>query len=382
MALAESEFKVPLNTVACDDSTGADSAPLAGLIYGGDDRPGITRRRVGKGFTYLDVDGRPLRDRQRIRWIKSLAIPPAWQQVWIAPDPRCHILATGRDAKGRKQYRYHAAWFAMRDAQKFERIIAFGEALPAIRERVEADLARQGLPRQKVLALVLKMLEATLIRVGNSAYAKANRTFGLTTLRSRHLVVEGSRLRFEFRGKSGKELTVTVRDRRLAQLIRRLQELPGQELFQYLDEDGLRQTVTSADVNEYLRSIAAREFSAKDFRTWAGTGLAAWLLRHAPPPGSPTAAKRQLNAVIRQVAGRLGNTMAICRKSYIHPAVIEAYLAGALSQRLASTVAPQNLEEWTELVLGEAELLAFLKACSVLSGDAAPEPRDPTAPEP
>ena len=256
-----------------------ESAIEAGLRYVTDEKPGIRRLRSGKGFRYVRPDGTAVRDEQTLRRIASLVIPPAWTDVWITTDPRGHLQATGRDAKGRKQYRYHPRWRAVRDENKYERMLAFGAAMPTIRARVDADLARPGLPREKVLATVVRLLEATLIRVGNEEYARENRSYGLTTLRNRHVDVHGSELRFEFRGKSGKDHQVSVRDRRLANVIRRLQELPGQEVFQYLDADGARHTIDSDDVNAYLREISGLELSAKDFRTWAGTILCAVALR-------------------------------------------------------------------------------------------------------
>lgn len=322
-----------------------ESAAEAGLRYVSDERPGIRRRRSGKGFRYLRPDGTSVQDETTLRRIKSLVIPPAWTDVWITTDPRGHIQATGRDAKGRKQYRYHPRWRTVRDETKYERMVAFGAALPTIRARVDADLARPGLPREKVLATVVRLLEATLIRVGNGEYARENRSYGLTTLRNRHVDVNGAELRFEFRGKSGKQHRVSVRDRRLAGVMRRLQELPGQEVFQYVDEDGARHTVDSDDVNAYLREIAGLDFSAKDFRTWAGTVLCAVSLRQLEACTSESEAKRNVAQVITSVSRQLGNTPAVCRSCYVHPAVIEEYFASydreplmqALGQRLAET---------------------------------------------
>ena len=319
-----------------------ESAIEAGLRYVADQKPGIRRLRSGKGFRYVRPDGSAVRDEQTLRRIASLVIPPAWTDVWITTDPRGHLQATGRDAKGRKQYRYHPRWRAVRDENKYERMLAFGAALPTIRARVDADLARPGLPREKVLATVVRLLEATLIRVGNEEYARENRSYGLTTLRNRHVDVHGSELRFEFRGKSGKDHQVSVRDRRLANVIRRLQELPGQEVFQYVDADGTRHSVESDDVNAYLREISGMEFSAKDFRTWAGTVLCAVALRKLDACASETEAKRNVAQVVKEVAQQLGNTPAVCRSCYVHPAVIETYfesyerepLAKALGQRL------------------------------------------------
>jgi len=332
-----------------------ESAIEAGLRYVTDQKPGIRRHRSGKGFRYVRPDGTSVRDEPTLRRIKSLVIPPAWTDVWITTDPRGHLQVTGRDVKGRKQYRYHPRWRAVRDETKYERMLAFGAALPTIRARVDADLARPGLPREKVLATVVRLLEATLIRVGNEEYARENRSYGLTTLRNRHVDVHGTELRFEFRGKSGKDHQVSVRDRRLAGVIRRLQELPGQEIFQYVNGDGSRHTVDSDDVNAYLREIAGLDFSAKDFRTWAGTVLCAVALRNLEGCSSETEAKRNVAQVIKTVAQQLGNTPAVCRSCYVHPAVIEAYfesydrapLAKALGQRLKATAenGDQNLAD-------------------------------------
>ena len=273
-------------------------------------------------------DGSRLTAVDELRRIRALAIPPAWRDVWICPFAHGHLQAVGRDARGRKQYRYHPRWRTARDETKYARLLAFGQTLPRIRDRVERDLARPGLPRDKILATVVRLLETTFIRVGNVAYAKTNASFGLTTLRGRHVDVSGSTLRFEFRGKGGKRISVDLTDRRLARIVKRCQELPGQELFQYVDADGERQVVDSADVNAYLREIGGEEFTAKDFRTWAGTVLAAVALRELPPCESAAPARRHVVRAVASVAAQLGNTPTICRKSYVHPAVIDAYLEG------------------------------------------------------
>jgi DNA topoisomerase-1 len=332
-----------------------------GLRYSSDAMPGITRRRAGKGFAYRQPDGRPLRDEGKLRWIRRLAIPPAWQQVWIAPFEDGHLLATGRDAKGRKQYRYHPRWRALRDEAKFDRMLAFGRALPKIRAEVEVELSRPGLGRRKVLATVVRLLETTLIRVGNDEYAKANKTFGLTTMRDRHFKAEAGQLRFSFRGKAGRRHVVTLRSRRLAQLVRRMQDLPGQELFQYVDEGGQPQPVDSADVNAYLREIGGAEFTAKDFRTWAGTVLAAWALKEFESFDSQAAAKRNVTAAIERVASRLGNTPAICRKSYVHPEVVGAYLDGSLIESLKAEIEAELRQELAGLEPEEVAVLVFLQ---------------------
>jgi DNA topoisomerase-1 len=301
------------------------STTAPGLRHSTDRRPGITRRRSGRGFSYRDADGNVVRDRETLARIRSLAIPPAWTDVWICPYPNGHLQATGRDAKGRKQYRYHPRFRRRRDAAKFERLVAFANALPAIRSRVDEDLARPGLPKEKVLAAVVRLLELTLIRVGNEEYARLNRSFGLTTLRDRHADVEGSSIRFRFRGKSGRQHEVGLRDRRLAAIVRKCRDLPGQELFQYVARDGEPIDVGSDDVNDYLRSIAP-DVTAKDFRTWAGTVLAFRALRALDRPATDGQAKKNVVAAIRETAELLGNTPAVCRQAYVHPVVVDAYL--------------------------------------------------------
>jgi len=303
------------------------SARLAGLRYVGETGTGIHRRRAGRGFVYLNGHG-PVRDVTTLARIRALVIPPAWREVWICPSPTGHIQAIGRDARGRRQYRYHSRWREVRDETKYARILAFARALPRIRARVDADLGRRGLPREKVLATVVRLLETTRVRVGNEEYARANKSFGLTTLRDRHVEAAGPALRFQFRGKGGKEHAVDVRDPRVARIVRRLQDLPGQELFQYVDEEGARRSVDSGDVNAYLREISGDEFTAKDFRTWAGTVLCALALAEAGPCASGRQAKRNVARAIERVAAQLGNTPAISRKCYVHPAVLEAYQHG------------------------------------------------------
>ncbi|HET9520183.1 MAG TPA: hypothetical protein VFO73_03970 [Candidatus Limnocylindrales bacterium] len=331
----------------------SDTSPAApGLRHSTDERPGITRRRSGRGFAYRDPDGRPVRDRDTLDRIRSLAIPPAWTDVWICPSSDGHLQATGRDARGRKQYRYHPRYRRRRDAVKFEKLLAFAAALPAIRRQVDADLARPGLSREKVLAAVVRLLELTLIRVGNDEYARLNRSFGLTTLRDRHAKVRGSSVRFRFRGKSGREHEVGLRDRRLAAVVRRCRDLPGQELFQYLDEAGNPVDVRSDDVNDYLRQIAP-DVTAKDFRTWAGTVLAYRTLRALEHPATEGDAKRNVVEAIRATAEHLGNTPAVCRSAYVHPVVVDAYLDGRLRGALVqaaerSTTPPAGPDEAEE----------------------------------
>ena len=308
-----------------------ESAKAAGLRYVSDALPGIRRLKHGRSFRYIDEDGRPLRDRATLDRIRKLAIPPAYTHVWISPLANGHLQATGRDARGRKQYRYHQRWREVRDETKYGRMIAFAEALPRIRQQVEKDLDKPGLPREKVLATVVRLLETTLIRVGNEEYAKDNGSFGLTTLRNRHVDVDGSELRFRFRGKSGKQHSVGIRDRRLANVVRRLRDLPGQELFQYVADDESVQTIDSQDVNDYLREIAGEQFTAKDFRTWVGTVACALELRRFSVAANTAEAKRNVAEAIKTVAQRLGNTPAICRKSYVHPLILEAYEEGTLA---------------------------------------------------
>lgn len=311
-----------------------ESSRIAGLRYVSDTSPGIARRRRGKGFEYLDPDGKRVRDKEVLARIKSLAIPPAWKDVWICTRANGHLQATGRDAKGRKQSRYHPRWREVRDETKYERMKLFGEALPKIRERVEKDLGLPELPREKILATIVRLLETTFIRVGNVEYAKENHSYGLTTLRNKHVDVEGSTVRFKFQGKSGKRHVIDLNDRRLARIVKRCLDLPGYELFQYVDDDGTVHTVDSSDVNEYLRSITDQPFTAKDFRTWAGTVLACFALNEFEVFDSATQAKKNVVAAIKTVAEQLGNTPAVCRKCYIHPTVLECYMGGELQKTL------------------------------------------------
>jgi DNA topoisomerase-1 len=308
------------------------AAQEAGLRYASDDRPGFRRRRAGRGFTYLDTEGRAITDERELRRIRRLAIPPAWTEVWVSPDPRGHIQATGRDARRRKQYRYHERWREVRDETKYERMLDFAKALPRIRKRVARDMARPHLTRERVLATIVRLLETSLIRVGNDEYARQNSSYGLTTLREKHVRVVGSRVTFRFRGKSGIEHDVDVRDPRVARVIRRLQELPGQELFRYVDEEGEVRTLDSSDVNAYLREISGDDITAKDFRTWAGTVQATRELYAIGAAESARAAKRNITQAVKAVAARLGNTPAVCRRCYIHPAIVQAYLDGKLAR--------------------------------------------------
>jgi len=315
----------------------ADGSLPARLHYSDPLEPGIIRKRSRSGFSYRHADGAPVTDEATLARIKALVLPPAWEDVWICEDPNGHIQAIGRDAKGRKQYRYHARWRETRDRSKYDKMVAFGKALPKLRARVEEDLARRGLPREKVLAAIVRLLELTLIRVGNDAYAKENQSFGLTTLRKRHTVLTGAGAIFEFRGKSGVKHKTGFRDRKLARIVAACQDLPGQRLFQYLDEDGERHAVDSAEVNAYIHEAMGEAFSAKDFRTWAGALAAADYFETLGPPSSPTQAAAAVRECVSQVARLLGNTPTVCRKCYIHPAVIDAYQAGGLTKPRTGT---------------------------------------------
>ncbi len=305
-----------------------EAAQAAGLRYVTDSSPGIRRRRRGRGFAYTRPDGAQVRDAAELERIRKLVIPPRWTDVWICPSSTGHLQVTARDARGRKQYRYHTRYREVRDDTKFSRLLEFSEVLPAIRHRVEQDISTPTLSRHKVLATVVWLLEKTLIRVGSDEYARDNGSFGLTTLRRRHVEVSGAKLRFEFRGKSGVPHAVAITDRRIARIVQHCQELPGQELFQYLDDDGDRQSVDAGDINQYLREVAGRQITAKDFRTFAGTMLAASALRDIGPFSTEKEGNANIVRAIDQVAKRLGNTRAVCRKYYVHPAIIEAYLDG------------------------------------------------------
>lgn len=344
---------------------GETTARLAGLRCVDDSRPGILRRRRGRSFHYVRADGRPVTDAATLKRIRSLAIPPAWTDVWICPTPNGHIQATGRDAKGRKQYRYHPRWREVRDETKYHRMLAFGRALPAIRAHVAQDLARPGLPRDKVLATVVRLLETTYIRVGNEEYARKNDSFGLTTLRDEHAEIAGSTLEFHFRGKSGIEHHIQLRDRRLARVVRQCQDLPGQELFQYLGEDGERHSLSSCDVNDYLRRISGQDFTAKDFRTWAGTVMALHALRKCLHCETDREAKKLVVQVVKDVAQRLGNTPAVCRQCYIHPAVLETFLDGTSRSILGAVCQEADGREWTALTADEAAVMVLLEQTRV-----------------
>ncbi len=304
------------------------SAKAAGLRYVTDDIPGIRRTTHGKHFAYVGIDGKEISDDEELKRIKSLAVPPAYTDVWICPIPNGHLQATGRDARGRKQYRYHKRFREIRDETKYEKMMTFAQALPTIRKRIEADLKLPGLPREKVLATVVQLLESTAIRVGNDEYAKENHSFGLTTLQNKHAKIDGSSVRFAFRGKSGVRHAIDLRDRRLAKIIGQCQDLPGQQLFEYKDDDGAAHAIDSSDVNEYIREISGEEFSAKDFRTWVGTVTCAMMLAEEQAAETQSERKARVVAVIKDVAKRLGNTPTVCKKCYVHPDVLDAYMEG------------------------------------------------------
>ena len=338
-----------------------DAAESAGLRYISDDRPGIRRKKVGTGFTYTRPDGSRLAKRETLKRIKALAIPPAWTDVWICPFADGHIQATGRDAKGRKQYRYHPRFREVRESTKYEHMVAFADALPAIREKVREHMSLRGLPREKVLATVVHLLETTLIRVGNDDYARQNNSYGLTTLKNRHVAVDGNEVRFRFTGKSGKQWSLRVRDRRVAKMIRACQDLPGQELIQYIDEQGICRNVSSTDVNEYLKEITGKDITAKDFRTWAGTVLAAMALSELESFDNAAQAKRNLRSAIEKVSARLGNTPTICRKCYVHPEVLNSYMDGNLLLEIKSQAESELRSVVSNLRPEEAAVLAMLR---------------------
>jgi DNA topoisomerase-1 len=339
-----------------------DAAEEAGLRYVSDDRPGYTRKEKGDDFEWFDADRKPIRDEQRLLRIKRLAIPPAWTDVWVCPSANCHLQATGRDGRRRKQYLYHERWREVRDENKYDRIISFGKALPKIRRRIARDSKLPGLPRNKVLAVVVQLLERTFIRIGNEEYARENKSFGLTTMKDRHVEVKGAKLRFRFRGKSGRDHEVDVTDKHIAKIISKLQDLPGQDLFQYVDEEGEIRNISSQDVNEYLREITGEDFTAKDFRTWAGTVLTAVALKAQEQFENQKQAKSNINTAIKAVSKILGNTPAICRKCYVHPAVLESYLDQKSIDGLKQMTEDALEKEGVDLRSSETAVLKFLKS--------------------
>jgi DNA topoisomerase-1 len=338
-----------------------DAAETAGLRYVSDEEPGIRRKKSGKGFTYTKPDGAKVADKPTLDRIRSLAIPPAYTDVWICAKANGHIQATGRDAKGRKQYRYHPAFREVRESTKYEHMLEFAQGLPAIRKAIDEHMSLRGLPREKVLATVVHLLENTLIRVGNADYVKQNKSYGLTTLRDPHVKVEGGELRFQFKGKSGKTWKLQVKDRRIARIVKACQDLPGQDLFQYLDENGEQQSISSADVNAYLKEITGRDITAKDFRTWAGTVLAALALKEFEEFDSEAKAKKNIRAAIEKVSGRLGNTPSICRKCYVHPEVFSSYLEGELLLEIKEEIETELREDLPSLKPEEAAVLTLLQ---------------------
>ncbi len=351
-------MQLPTEVVVQEAKT---SAKDAGLRYVTDALPGIRRQRCRNGFRYKDAAGVTIKDPETLRQIKQLAIPPAWEEVWICPVARGHLQATGRDARARKQYRYHPDWRKIRDSMKYNHMVAFGKVLPKLRRHIKKDLRLRGLPREKVLATVVGLLETTLIRVGNSAYARENNSFGLTTMRNRHLAISRGKVRFCFRGKSGIKHEIDIRNPILAKIVNQCRELPGYELFQYVDDDGDRVHVTSTEVNAYLRGITGGDFSAKDFRTWAGTVLAARALQEFENFSSHTEAKRNMLSAIEAVARTLGNTPAICRKCYIHPVILETYLDGSLIDQLKATAEEKLSRDIRSLRPEEAAVLMLLQ---------------------
>ncbi len=347
---------------ALDRSTDvASQIAEEGLRYVSDSSPGYSRKRTGTSFSYYDKEGKRITDVSIIRRIKSIGIPPAYEAVWICPSSNGHIQATGLDARGRKQYRYHPKWRELRDQNKYEHIMQFAATLPALRARVVSDLKREGLPREKVLATIVSLLERTLIRVGNAEYAAKNKSYGLTTMRRKHVAIGRSVLRFDFTGKSGKQWKLQVEDKRIASIVKRCADIPGHELFKYLDDDGRSRTVDSGDVNGYIKEITGQDFSAKDFRTWAGTVLAALALSEFKKYDSQAEAKRNVVAAIEKVAKQLGNTPAICRKSYVHPEILNAYLSGDLVKMIGARIALKFKRQYPKLTSDEIMVLAFLR---------------------
>ncbi|MEO8293986.1 MAG: DNA topoisomerase IB [Gemmatimonadota bacterium] len=344
-----------------DNTEHVESAVAAGLRYVSDVMPGIRRKKAGAGVFYLYPDGSRVQDEAELKRIRSLVIPPAWTDVWICPQANGHIQVTARDARGRKQYRYHTTYRQVRDETKFGRMLDFSALLPSLRDRVEKDLLQSGLPRDKVLAAVVRLLEKTLIRVGNDEYARENKSYGLTTMRRRHVAVSGHTLKFDFRGKSGMMHSVAITDRRVARIVQHMQELPGQELFQYLDEDNRRQTIDAGDINDYLRRATGNEVTAKDFRTWSGTMLAAAELRAIGPATSEKEAKANIVTAIDRVARRLGNTRAVCRKYYIHPAVLESYMRGVVPPIPPQPTEPKRERPSGALRRDELAVLEFIQ---------------------
>ncbi len=357
-AVAREKKKIAALDVVTDPEEAAEEA---GLRYVSDDKPGYTRKKKGKDFQFFDTSGKRIKDENRLLRIRRLAIPPAYKDVWICPTGNGHLQATGIDARGRKQYRYHEKWREARDETKYDRMVIFGAALPKIRRRVKRDLARRGLPKEKVLATIVAIMERTFIRVGNEEYARENNSYGLTTMRNKHVAVKGEKVQFKFRGKSGVMHEVDVADRKISRIVKQVQDLPGQELFGYLDEEEEVHGIDSQDVNDYLQEITGEEFTAKDFRTWAGTVLAAVALNALDPSENKTAAKANVKNAIAAVAKMLGNTPAVCRKCYVHPAVLETYLSGEMMDGLRRKTEETLAKKLTDLRSVEAAVMSFLQ---------------------
>lgn len=333
----------------------------AGLRYTSDTKPGIRRKRDGETFIYLDPSGKRIKKKETLSYIRKIVIPPAWEDVWISPYENGHIMATGRDAKGRKQYRYHSQWRSRRDENKFHHMLAFARALPKLRSQIKKDIKKPGLGREKIIATVVRLLEATLIRVGNDEYARRNKSYGLTTMHNRHVKIAGERVLFNFRGKSGVKHEINLQDRELARIIKKCQDMPGQELFSYLDDEGKAHDISSNDVNSYLRQITGSDFTAKDFRTWAGTVLAAMALQEFESITSQTQAKKNIVAAIEAVAKMLGNTPSVCRKCYVHPAILDSYLEGDTVSTIHQRIIPKITASIRQLKPEEAAVFVFLE---------------------
>jgi len=355
--------KIPENLVIKVDPE--QSAEDAGLRYTHDDSPGISLKSNGKKVEYFDPNGVKVKDEKTLSRIKSLVIPPAWKDVWICTKPNGHLQATGIDSRGRKQYRYHPKWREVRDENKYDRMIAFGYCLPRIREKISKDLALPGLPKEKILATIVQLLEKTLIRVGNEEYAEQNDSYGLTTMHNKHVKVRGNEVKFEFKGKSGVKHKISLTDKRLAKIIKKSQDIPGYELFQYFDEDGEKRTIDSSDVNDYLKEISGQDFTAKDFRTWHGTMLAAEALLKMDDFTSESQAKKLVVQAVEEVSSQLGNTKAVCRKCYIHPIIIERFLEGKLKTELKDAKSIQFEDGFTRLRKGEVEVISYLRRVTV-----------------
>ena len=358
--MAEKSQTFPIDEADDDADETREAAEEAGLVYVSDEEAGIRRRATHGGFAYVNSNGQPIRNEQTLRRIRSLAVPPAYADVWICPKANGHIQATGRDARGRKQYRYHPRWLKLREETKYDHMLRFAATLPALRAQVRADMARRGLPREKVVATIVNLLETTLIRVGNEDYAQKNKSYGLTTLRNGHVAVDGGELRFRFKGKSGKSWNLRLKDRRIAKIVKACQELPGQHLFEFLDEQGVPRSLNSSDVNAYLRQATGEEITAKDFRTWHGTVLAAAALREFEVFDTKALAKKNVRAATERVAARLGNTTTICRKCYIHPEVLTSYLDGRLLEEIEVEVEAELRDDLARLRPEEAAVLALL----------------------